>query len=88
MNFDSDDTSVKSKREKIKLIADALIEMQNMKSRNFSQQFEMKTKQRDQYHKEILLKQKETIVMIKMQHEKKMMRLKIESKKTFHRNSN
>jgi hypothetical protein len=88
MNFDSDDTSVKSKREKIKSIADALIEMQDMKSRDFSQQFEAKTKQRDQHHKETLLKQKETIAMIKMQHEEKMMRLKIELKKTSHRNSN
>jgi hypothetical protein len=69
--------------------------MQDMKSRDFSQQFEAKTKQRDQHHKEILLKQretiamikiqqKETITMIKMQHEENMMRLKIELKKTSH----
>jgi hypothetical protein len=94
LNID-DDQSKDSKREskKNKSIANALIEMQNIKSNFFFKQFEFeqmqlqkrfdaKITQRNQHHKKILLKQKELIAIIKMQHEKKMIRLQIELKKT------
>jgi hypothetical protein len=84
LDSNSDDIVSRSfKREsRARSIADALIEMQNMKFRDFSKQFEYETRHRDQHHKEIVLKQKEAISINKMQHEKKIMRLKIELKKT------
>jgi hypothetical protein len=45
-------------------------------------QFEIEMRQRSQQHEEIMTKINETILTAKMQHEKTMMRLKIELKKT------
>jgi hypothetical protein len=99
--FDSDEDQSKSRKresKKNRSLANALMKMQNIKSKNFFKQFEFeqiqlqkrfeaKTIQRDQHHKKIILKQKEMIVIIKMQHEKKMMRLQIELKKTTQKNA-
>ncbi len=56
------------------------------------QRFETEMKQINQHyeelilhHQETILKQKKMITMMKLQHEKIMMRLKIELKKTFHK---
>ena len=58
------------------------------------QRFELEMKQKDQHHEKMKLrhqksvfKQKESMTMMKMQHEKKMMRLKIELKKTSRKSS-
>jgi hypothetical protein len=40
-----------------------------MKSKDFSQQFERETKQRNQHHKKIVLKHEESIAITKLQHE-------------------
>lgn len=93
VNFD-DEAAIKKKRNlKKRIVANVLIEMQSMKFKNFSQQFEfeqnqlqkrfdVETKQRDQHHKKTILKQKEMIIVTKMQHEEIMIRLRIELKKT------
>ncbi len=64
-----------------------------MKSKNFFKQFEfeqiqlqkrfdVETKQKNQHHKEMILKQKKMITVMKMQHEEIMIKLRIKLKKT------
>jgi hypothetical protein len=86
-NSDSDDNRVRStkRKSKEKSMTDAMIEMQKMKFVDFISQFEIEMRQRSQQHEEIMTKINETILTAKMQHEKTMMRLKIELKKTFQR---
>ncbi len=66
-------------------MTDAMIEIQKMKFADFISQFEIEMRQRNQHHEEIMIKTNETISNAKMQHEKTMMRLKIELKKTSQR---
>ncbi len=93
VNFDDEATIEKKRNFKNRIVTNVLIEMQSMKFKNFFQQFEFKqsqlqkrfdveTKQKDQHHKKTILKQKEMIVVTKMQHEEIMIRLHIELKKT------
>jgi hypothetical protein len=84
IDSDSDESTLKIiKREsKNRSIADVLIEMQIMKFKNFITRFEYEIRQRDQHHKKLILKQKKMMTSIKMQHEKRIMRLQIELKKT------
>ena len=99
IDSDSDDTRSKVitkrgfRREEVRSVVDALVEVQIMKSNDFSKNFEFEqiqlrkrfdaeTSQRDQHHKEICLKQEEMIAISRMQHEEKMMRLQIELEKT------
>jgi hypothetical protein len=86
-DFDNDDNRVRStkRKSKKKSMTNAMIEMQKMKFVDFISQFEIEMRQRSQQHEEIMTKINETILTAKMQHEKTMMRLKIELKKTFQR---
>ncbi len=68
--------------DKERSMTDAMIEMQMMKFIDFTSQFAMKMRQRSQQHGEIMTKINETIMTAKMQHEKTLMRLKIELEKT------
>ncbi len=86
-NSDNDDNRIRSAKRKNKerSMTDAMIEMQKMKFVDFISQFEIEMRQRSQQHEEIMTKINETILTAKMQHEKTMMRLKIELEKTSQR---
>jgi hypothetical protein len=94
VNFE-DETSFKRLKRNLKnrTVANVLIEMQSMKFNDFFKQFEfeqiqlqkrfdVETRQRNLHHKKMMIKQKEMIVVTKMQHEEIMIRLRIELKKT------
>jgi predicted TPR repeat methyltransferase len=74
-------------------MTNAVIEMQHIRFIDFKSQFkveqmtnqkkfEVELLQRNQHHEKIMNKINETILVAKIQHEKTMMRLKIELKKT------
>jgi hypothetical protein len=81
---DSEKNRIRSTKrdDKERSMTNAMIEMQKMKFTDSTSQFEMKMRQRSQQHDEIMTKINETIMTAKMQHEKTMMRLKIELEKT------
>jgi hypothetical protein len=86
VDSDSEKNRIRSKRDdKERSMTDAMIEMQKMKFADFISQFEIEMRQRNQHHEEIMTKTNETISNAKRQHEKTMMRLKIELKKTSQR---
>ncbi len=84
---DNDDNRVRSaqRESKERSMINAMIEMQKLKFVDFISQFEIEMRQRSQQHEEIMTKINETILIAKMQHEKTMMRLKIELEKASQR---
>ncbi len=95
VNSNSDEISSKSTKrdDKSKSMIDAIMKMKHIRFIDSMSQFEtaqitnqkrfeVEMLQRSQHHKEIMTKTNETILFVKMQHEKTMMRLKIKLKKT------
>jgi hypothetical protein len=86
VDFDSEKHRIRSKRDdKERSMTNAMIEMQKMKFVDSISQFEIEMRQRNQHHEKIMTKTNETISNAKKQHEKTMMRLKIELEKTSQR---